>query len=117
MLRRQKAAAPQARKQWLIIAAIAGQRDHHHECRQVVVLASQTVAQPGAKAGPARNLVPRLNKRDGWVVINGFGVQGLDNANVVGDLRGVRQKLADPSSALTVLREFEDRRSYRQCFL
>ena len=49
-----------------------------------------------------------LNKRDGRVVIDSFGVDRLDDANVIGDVRDVRQQLADVCAGLTVLAEFEN---------
>ena len=48
---------------------------------------------------------PGLKERDRRVVVDRLGVHRLDEAEIVGDRRRVRQQLADPGAALAVLRE------------
>ena len=44
--------------------------------------------------------LPRLDEGDGGIVIDGVGVDGLDDGDVVDDFRGVGQQLADPGAGL-----------------
>ena len=41
-------------------------------------------------------------------MIDGVGVDGLDDGQIVDDFRGVREELADPAAGLSVLLEIED---------
>ena len=50
------------------------------------------------------------------IVVDRLGVHRRDDAEVVGDSRGVRQQLADPGAALAVLREVERRAGAREAF-
>ena len=83
--------------------------NHHDEGRQVLVDGPQTVGDPGAEARPSRQLKPGLRERHRRVVIDLFGVHRLDEAQVVGDLRGVGQQFAQPRARFSVLRKLEDR--------
>ena len=51
-------------------------------------------------------------ERDRRRVIHRVGVHRLDEAEVVGDRRRVRQEVADPRAALAVLLEPGDRRQH-----
>ena len=107
---RQKAAAPQAREQRLVGVDAVGLRDHHDERRQVVVLAAEAVADPRAHAGASGLLAAGLDEGDGRIVIDGVGVDGFDDGEVVDDFGGVRQQFADPGAGLAVLFEAEEAR-------
>ena len=72
-----------------------------------MVQAADAVAQPGSQARPAGLLVTRLNVGDRRVVVDCFGVERLDNGDVIDDGGDVRQELADPGAALAVLVELE----------
>ena len=111
VLRRQEAAAPQAGVERLVDLA---RRDEHDERRQVLVVAAEAVVQPRAHARPAGDLRAGLEERDRRVVVDRLGVHRADEAEVVDDLGGVRQQLADPRAACAVLREFEERAGQRQ---
>ena len=78
--RRQKSAAPQPVVERLVVRIAAALRDHDDERRQVVVLAAQSVGQPGADRRPAGKLEARLEERDGGIVIDRLGVHRLDEA-------------------------------------
>ena len=84
-----------------------GLRQQHDERRQVLVLAAQSITEPRAHAWPAGLLEAGLDERDRRVVIDRLGVHRLDDGDVVDDLRGVREKLADPGAGLAVLGERE----------
>ena len=101
----QKAAAPLAVGQRLIVRIAASLRNHHHECRQILVLAAQSIGQPCADDGPPGELESGLEKRHRRIVIDGLGVHGLDEADVVRHLGDVRQQFADPGARLPVLLE------------
>ena len=89
-------------------------RREHDERRQVVALAAEAVAEPRADARLAGHLAAGHHERAGRVVVDGVGVDRLDQGDVVDALRGVRQQFADPRAALAVLRELEHRRRDRQ---
>ena len=88
MLRRQEAAAPQARVERLVDLA---RRDQHDERRQVFVVAAQAVVHPRAHAGPPGDLRAGLEERDRRVVVDRVGEHRADDAEVVDDFGGVRQ--------------------------
>ena len=111
-MRGQKSAAPLPVGQRLRVSDTL--RHHHDERRQILRFAAQAVRDPRADAGPAGDLESGLEKRHRRIVIDRFGLQGLDDADVVGDLGGVRQQFAEPRAALAVLRELEDRRRGRK---
>ena len=75
---------------------------------------AEAVTEPRAHARPARLLEPGLDERDRRVVIDRIRVHRLDDGDVVDDLRGVRQQLADPGAGLPVLRELVDRLRHGQ---
>src|SRR5437764_71289 len=83
-------ATPEPGIERLIALFTAG--DHDDEGWQVFIVRAQTVSQPGAHAGPARLLKTRLDERNGRVVINCFGIDGFDDANVIDDLANVWQQ-------------------------
>ncbi len=111
---RQEAAAPEAVIQRLVGPA---PREQHDECRQVLVEATETVGDPRAHAGPARELRAGLHERDRRVVVDRLGLHRADERDVVRDLRGMRQELAEPCAALAVLPELEDRWGNRETLL
>ena len=56
-------------------------------------------------------------KRYGGVVVYGLGIHRVDETELVGDLRGVRQQLADHAAAFTIGRKAEARACQRERFL
>ena len=94
----QKAAAPLPIGQRLRIAGAL--RDHHHEGRQILVLAAQAIGDPRADAGAAGDLKAGLEKCHRGIVIDGVGLQRADDRDAVGDLRRVGQHLAQPRARL-----------------
>ena len=96
----QKAAAPEAREDRLARIFPRALRDHRDEGGEVLVLAAEAVARPRAHAGVAGKLIPGVHERDRRVVVDGLGVQRLDEADVVGDCLMVRQQIADPRAVL-----------------
>ena len=82
---------------------MADQRGRHdHERRQVLRLAAEAVGNPRADARPAGHLVAREQEGGGGIMVDGFGVDGLDDGEFIHDLRGVREQLADQRAALAV---------------
>jgi hypothetical protein len=71
-------------------------REEHDKRRQILVLAAETVAQPRAHTRTAWLLKAGLDERDRRVMVDRFGVHRLDDGDLVDNLRGVGQELADP---------------------
>ena len=86
VLRRQEAAAPQPVVERLVGRVAGALRDQHDERGQVLVLAAEAVAEPGADARPAGELGAGLEEGDRRVVVDRLGVHRLDEAELVGDL-------------------------------
>ena len=93
-------------------SAVAG--NHDDKGGEVPVEAAQSVGGPRSKARPARQLKPRLGKRQRGIVIDLPGMHRLDKAQVVRHLGSVRQQVTEPGSRLPVLRERKDRGSNRK---
>ena len=74
-----------------LAASSRARRHHDDECRQIAVLAAQSVGNPSADRRPSRELSARLEEGHGRVVIDRLGVHGLHEAQLVGDLGRVRQ--------------------------
>ena len=89
----------------------------HHEGRQVVVHASETVGHPRPGAGASGELAPGLDVGDGRVVVDGLGVDGLDDGEVIDHFRRMRQQLADPGSVRAMAVELEDRGRHGESLL
>ena len=64
--------------------------------------------------GRPANLEPGLEERHRRIVIDRFGLHGLDEAESSANLRRVRQQLAEPAPDLPMLRELEERRRGRE---
>jgi len=75
-----------------------------------LVFGAETVGKPTSHARPSRDLKSGLEKRDGGIVIDRIGVHRVDEAEIVHDVGGVREKFAEPDAGLAVLGEFEDAR-------
>ena len=114
MARRQEATAPHAREERLAADALGRE---HHERGQVVALATEAVADPGADTRLAGNLVTGHRKRAGRVVIDRGGADGLHDGKQVDDLGGVRKEFADPAAGFPVLGELELARGNREARL
>ena len=100
VLRRKEAAAPKPVVQRLS-AESAALRHHGHKGGQILVLTAQPVRQPGPDAWPACPLSTRLEERDRRIMVDGFGVHRLEEAQLVGDLRRERHQLTDPRPAFS----------------
>ena len=105
--RRQKTASPKPVVEWLPATALA-LRDHDDERRKIFVERTQAVGEPGSDARPAGQLKPCLEERHGRIVVDGRGVHRFDEREVIGDLRDVRHKIADPGAGFAALLEIED---------
>ena len=77
------------------------------ERRQVLVLAAQTVADPGAHAGEAAQRKPGVHLSHGGHVVGAVGDHRLDEREFVGTIAQMRQQAAHPQSTLTVPAELE----------
>ena len=81
---------------------------HDDVVRKIFVEAAKSVAEPRAKAGATGDLAAGLNECDRRVVVDGFRVGAVDDAQLFRHLRGMRQQLADPDAVgiVAVFREF-----------
>src|SRR6185312_2613647 len=73
---------------------------HDDEGGEVAGLAAQAVAEPGAHAGSAGDLGAGEEEGDAGGVVDGLGVEGADEADVVGDGAKVGDELAELHAAL-----------------
>ncbi len=89
----------------------------HDERRQVFVHAAQTIRKPRAGAWAAWQLAAGLNVCYCRVVVDGFGMNRLDDCQVVDHLCSVRQQFADSGPVGAVLSELKDGRSNRETLL
>ena len=53
---------------------------------------------PRTERGTARNLRASLEERNRRVMIDGFGVHGPNEADLIGDGRSVRKQFAEPGA-------------------
>ena len=95
-----------------LINPVLGNEDN--KGRKIFVRAAESIAEPGAHAGAAGELGAGLEKRDGRVVVDRFGVHRSDETQLVHHLCCPGQQLAYPRAALAVLPEFEKGTGHRQ---
>ena len=117
MLGRHEAGSPKPVEQALL--GELGASVHDNVARQVLVHATQPVAEPGPEAGPAGNLAPGLDERDRRVVVDRLGKGAVHDAKFLRHLGSVRQQLTDPHALVVVFvpRVFVFARADRQRFL
>jgi hypothetical protein len=101
---REKAARPQRRA-----AAQAAPGAHHDECREVLRLRAKTVERPRTDARAARLREAGVEENLRRRVVELIGVHRADKADVIHDLREMRQHFRKLRAGLTVLRELEAR--------
>ena len=117
MFRRQKARAPQAVVERLVVLA-AGAEGREHDVRgQVRIFTPESVADPRADARPSRELRAGLAESDRGIVIDRLGIQRADHRPLVRHRAHLRHQLAEPRAALPVLREVENARRDGKRFL
>ena len=104
MLRREKPRAPEVAHQRLAALVFC---DQHDERGEVFMVVAKAVVEPGADTRAARDLRTALHERHTRAMVDAFGVHRADEAEAVGDLRRVREKLRQPGAARAVLAERE----------
>lgn len=80
------------------------------ETRQIVALAPQTVSHPRAHARPPKLSAASVHEQLGGSVIEQLGFAGLDDRQLIHDLGGMGQQVADRRPAVAVLLETPLRR-------
>jgi hypothetical protein len=103
VLGRQEAVAPELGIQRLVAVAAPGEQDH--ESGHIFIFTSQAIAQPGAQAGAAGLLAAGLEEGDGRVVVDGFGMHGFYEAQVIHHFGRVGHQVRHPGAAFAVLLE------------
>ena len=71
--------------------------------RQIAVLGAQPITRPGAETGAPGLLVASLEEGDAGIMVDGFGVHRLHEAQVIGNPGRVREQIAEPRAAPAVL--------------
>lgn len=97
----EKTVRPQFGVYTLAVAFAFGEQ--YAEGGQVFIRAAEAVTQPSPHAGPIAHLRSGLEKSQGRIVVDGLGVQGSDEAQVICHLSSIGQQLAQPSPMLAVL--------------
>ncbi len=105
-----EAAGPEAGEERLISIERVGLREQHDEGREVVIFAAETVADPCAETGAAGLDKPGLDESDGGVVIDGVGVDGFDESDVVGNFGSMWEEFAELHAVAAGGRELKDGR-------
>ena len=93
MFARQVTAGPQSRRNGLNLLLVGGFGDQHHEGGQIFVEAPQAITHPRPDARTSRHLIARLHGANGRLVVDGLGVHGTDEAQVIGHLARPGQHL------------------------
>src|SRR5690606_33994584 len=101
MHRIQKTVGPQFGIDSLTVAIPLG--NQHAEGGKIFIFAPQAITQPGSHTRSVALLGSRLEKCDSRVVIDRFGMQTANDAELVHDLGCVGKKIAHPGSGITVL--------------
>ena len=102
---RQEAGTPVAVVENLSAARVLGDRGHDDEGREVFVHAAQSVAEPGAGCGAARELVSAEEEVDRRGMVDLFGVHAFDEAKVIGNGGGMGHQGAHPGTTFAMLFE------------
>src|SRR5690606_6124698 len=92
-------------------------RHQHAEGRQVLILAAQTVAEPGPHTRPVSLLGARLEERDCRVMIDSVGVQGADDAQIIHHLSHMWEQTTHPRTAFSMPGKVNIRAHHRKGWL
>ena len=87
-------------------ARVGQMRRQHDERRQVPVHRPQPMAHPGADARPGEGHRAGMDAERGLEMVRVIVAHRADQAQIVGALGDVREKLADPQARLAALLEF-----------
>ena len=82
-----------------------------------MIEAAEAVADPCAGTRTAGKLETGLEESNRGVVVDRLGLHRLDQAQLIGDLCGVRDQLAEPHSGLAMLPKFEQAGRGGECCL
>ncbi len=99
------ATGPETTGDGLELFLVGGLGDEDDEGGEVGVEGAESVGDPGAEAGPAADHVAGLHGGDGGFVVDGLGVHGADEGDVIGATRGPREEFGDPHSVPAMLGE------------
>ena len=84
----------------LRLTKLAGRR-HHHKSRERIVLAPQSIIHPGPHRRATRDRRPRIHKRMGRVVVDRFGLQRTNHAQLIRNRSNLRKDFAQFLPRLT----------------
>src|SRR6185436_16217848 len=103
----EKSVVPHPREQRLRRRAGTPCGREHDKRREILALATQAVTEPGTQARLPGHLAAGHHERASRVVVDGVGVNGLDQREVVDAFRRVWDEFTRPATALAVLRKLE----------
>src|SRR6187551_1611951 len=92
----------------LLLAGLAGAGEDD-EAGEVFGFGAEAVPHPRAHAWAPGDQTAGVHEGVGGVVVDGFGLHGTDNADLLGDAGDVREELGDFLAGLGVLAELERR--------
>ena len=90
MVRGHKTSSPEAVKEALL--RVIGPGEHDHIIGQIFIHTAQSIAQPGTEAGTPWYLAASLNVSNRRVVIDRLRKGPMDNTQLFGNFRGVREQ-------------------------
>ncbi len=113
----EESAAPEAGKDWLAGILPGTLRGEDDVGRQVAVHAAKAVRNPRTHARKAGKLRTCVDESNAGIVVDRLRVHGADDGHVVGDFGSIREVIAHPLAALTVLGKFPEALADWQVFL
>src|SRR5690554_4577001 len=99
----QKAVTPKLGIHPLAIAASLGEQ--YRIGRKIFVFTSQSITKPGPHGRAVSLLDSGLKKSKRRIMVNGLGMHGFDDADIINYFGSVRKKFTDPGSGLPILLE------------
>src|SRR6266850_605412 len=99
---------------WISYGLGSENQNLHDERGQVLILATQPIADPRSHTWAPGLLKAGLHKRDRRIMINGFCIGRLDDGDVIHDLCVIWKQLADPGTRPSVLPKLENRWRHRE---
>ena len=87
-----------------------GSRAHGHQTGQFLVFAAEPITQPGPQTGTAGLKVPQVEHHHGTRVLWNVRVHGVNKADVIHALSGLRKDVTHPLATPAILLETKRRR-------
>src|SRR3954466_12653250 len=95
----QEAVAPETSVERLINAVLGNE---HYERGKILIGTAESITEPCAHGRTSCKLRAGLKKCDGGIVIDGFGVERFDEAELIRHFCGPRHQIAHPGTTVAV---------------